>query len=106
MTTFDDLPPSDDDELEDWFDAPAEEEVPEDEFERLREASARSSDVHEDMDITESDEGGSFLGQFTPAQRFILAALFFVNVIVGGCIVLVLAGYLIACWVRWPEDNK
>lgn len=95
MTTFDDLPPSDDDELEDWFNAPAEEEVPVDEIDRLREASARSSDMHEDMDMTEPDEGGSFLGQFTPAQRFILAALFFVNVIVGGCIVLVLAGVIL-----------
>ena len=62
-----------------------------DEFDRLREATARSSEVYSEMDVT--DEGGAgVLASLSPAQRLILAVLFFLIVLVYGTALLILLG--------------
>ncbi len=68
-----------------------------DEFEELRQRSARAGTVYEDMDFEEdaSTKGSSFsLNQFTPGQRMVLAVLVLLNVIVGGVAILALTGVL------------
>jgi hypothetical protein len=90
MEQRDDLFPEEDDiELEDAMPAWAPEL--DDEFDRLRESTARSSDVYSEMDVS-ADGGGSLLTRFSPLQRLILAVLFFMIVIVYGAAFLLLVG--------------
>ncbi len=69
-----------------------------DEFEALRQRSARAGAVYEEMELDEEAAGakpGRFsLNQFTPGQRLILALLVLLNVIVGGIAILAFAGVL------------
>ena len=63
-----------------------------DDFDRLREASARSADVYDDMEIIEDSStdagGGGALAAITPPQRLILALVFLLAVLVWGCAIL------------------
>jgi type VI protein secretion system component VasF len=57
-----------------------------DDFDRLREASARSADAYDDMEVMdEPSERRSPLASITPAQRMILAFVFLLVVLVWGC---------------------
>jgi hypothetical protein len=62
------------------------------ELENLREKSARTSTIYDDLEIEGQGvpKGGFTLSALTPQQRFILAFLLFVNVIAcaGGAIYL------------------
>jgi hypothetical protein len=92
MEQRDDLFPEEDDiELEDAMPAWAPEL--DDEFDRLRESTARSSDVYSEMDVS-ADGSGSLLARFSPVQRLILAVLFFMIVIVYGAAFLLLVGII------------
>jgi hypothetical protein len=77
------------------FDFEQEDESPdfEDEFDRLREKTARTSAVYDDMEFEDLEEEvveeRSFLGQFSPAQRFILALLLLLDILAIGLGVLV-----------------
>jgi hypothetical protein len=82
---------SEDIELEDSMPAWAPEL--DDEFDRLREATARSSEVYNEMDVTDEGSAG-LLTRFSPAQRLILALLFFLLVIVYGAALLLLTGII------------
>lgn len=57
----------------------------EDEFDRLREKTARTSAVYDDMDL-DADlaevESEGFLSQITPVQRLILLVLLFLDIVV------------------------
>lgn len=56
-----------------------------DDFDRLREASARSADVYDDMEIMEEPaERTSPLADITPPQRLILAFVFLLAVLAWG----------------------
>lgn len=67
-----------------------------DEFEELRQRSARASTAYEDMSLEEgSKKGGALsLSQFTPGQRLVLAILVLLNVIVGGIAILAFLGVI------------
>lgn len=68
-----------------------------DEFEELRQRSARAGTVYEEVDFEEdaSSKGSAFsLNQFTPGQRMVLAILVLLNVIVGGVAILALTGVI------------
>lgn len=68
-----------------------------DEFEELRQRSARAGTVYEEVSFSEEGgaKGSAFsLNQFTPGQRLVLALLVLLNVIVGGIAVLALAGVI------------
>lgn len=69
---------------------------PEDEFDALRQRSARVSSAYDDLSLEEEEgSGGGFsLEQFTPPQRLILALLVLLNVVVGVVAILALAGIL------------
>ena len=91
---FDDLELDDvEDELQetpDWMafggDLDEEEDEP-DEFDRLRQKSARAGSAFDDIaeeDPFQEEQGSSFLQNLTPSQRTILAVLVLLNVIVIG----------------------
>lgn len=68
-----------------------------DEFEELRQRSARAGTSYEDVELEEGNAGGSSafsLNQFTPGQRMVLAVLLLLNVIVGGIAILAFAGVI------------
>ena len=68
----------------------------EEEFERLREKSARTSVVYDDLDV-DADEDvseGGFFSQITPRQRLVLALLALLDVIVIAIGVLVVLGII------------
>ncbi len=69
-----------------------------DEFEELRQRSARAGTVYEEMEVDEeaADSRASrfSLNQFTPGQRLLLALLVLLNVIVGGIAILAFIGVL------------
>ena len=65
----------------------------EDEFESLRQKSARTSSIYDELEEgEETSSGGNFLSGFTPQQRLILAVLLLVDVIAVGIGLLVLTG--------------
>ncbi|NLF64813.1 MAG: hypothetical protein GX579_09445 [Chloroflexi bacterium] len=71
------------------FDEEQEEAIDfEDEFDRLRAKTARTSAVYDDMEFEDLEEEvveeRSFFGQFTPAQRFILALLLLLDILAIG----------------------
>lgn len=77
--------------------APAAEDDDVDEFERLRQQSARASASSDDLTYEVSDSGGSTpfsLSQFSPTQRLILAILVFLNVVVGAVALLAMVGVI------------
>jgi hypothetical protein len=55
-----------------------------DEFDRLREQTARTSAVYDDMELDELDEeeDEGFLAQISPSQRLILLLLLLIDVVV------------------------
>ncbi len=66
----------------------------EDEFDRLREKTMRTSAVYDEMEFEELEEEvvaeRGFLGQFSPQQRFILALLLLLDIVaiaVGALVV-------------------
>ncbi len=67
-----------------------------DDFDRLREASARSTDLYDDMEIGAAAGGGigGFLSRLSPGQRLIIAVLFLLDVLVFGCGLLVVTGVI------------
>ena len=73
-------------EQEDTFDF-------EDEFDRLREKTARTSAVYDEMEFEDLEEEVAeergFLGQFSPQQRFVLALLLLLDILAVGLGVLV-----------------
>jgi len=91
---------NDDDDLPDWLDSASSEEAPAaDDFDRLRERSARASEVYEGIDDDFGEEGGGnalsgFVGALSPAQRFILVLLVFLNIIAGAVFFLVYMGFV------------
>lgn len=66
----------------------------EDEFDQLRQRSARASTAYEDVEIEEGGGGGFSLSLLTPGQRLVLAVLLLLNVIVIIIGVLAVAGIL------------
>ena len=70
----------------------------EDEFERLRQRSARTASSYGEVQVGAESRGrrskGLSLNQFTPGQRLILAILVFLNVIVIIVAILAIAGIL------------
>ena len=64
------------------------------ELENLREKSARTSSIYDDLEVEGGSSGSGFsLSSLTPQQRFILAFLLFLNVIacaVGVVVIFVL----------------
>lgn len=78
---------------EENFDFEDEEFDFEDEFDRLREKTVRTSAVYDEMEYEEleaEETGGSFISQFSPQQRFILAVLLLLDIlaIVVGALVI------------------
>ena len=74
-------------EVEDSFDF-------EDEFDRLRQKTTRTSAIYDEMEFEEFDEEVAaergFFGQFSPQQRFFLALLLLLDIIaitVGALVV-------------------
>lgn len=65
-----------------------------DEFDALRERSARRAAAYEDVEFSYDDEEKGFLDQFTSGQKLILAAFLIFDVFVVGYVLLVLAGRL------------
>lgn len=65
----------------------------EDEFDRLREKTARTSAVYDEMEYEElegEETGGGFVGQFSPQQRLVLALLLLLDIVaivVGALII-------------------
>jgi hypothetical protein len=66
----------------------------EDEFDRLREKTTRTSAIYDEMEFEEFEEEAvadrGFLGQFSPQQRFFLALLLLLDIIaitVGALVV-------------------
>lgn len=59
----------------------------------LREKSARTTAVYEDVDDIPENEGG-VLSRFTPTQRLILAVLALVDVVVIAIVLLVITGVM------------
>ena len=56
----------------------------EDEFDRLREKTARTSAVYDEMEYEEleaEETRGGFIGQFSPQQRLILALLLLLDIV-------------------------
>ena len=99
MDDFDDLR-DDDFGFDDDFasDLPADTAVEEpDQFDQLRETSARSETLYNDMDDDafneSSDGGGGFsLSNFSPGQKLVLAILVVLNVLMIGFGLLVILG--------------
>ncbi|MFZ0547642.1 MAG: hypothetical protein WAM60_19500 [Candidatus Promineifilaceae bacterium] len=56
------------------------------ELDNLREKSARTSTIYDDLEMEGAGaKGGNVLSGLTPQQRFILAFLLFLNVIACAC---------------------
>ncbi|MFW5942469.1 MAG: hypothetical protein ACOC9V_05715 [Chloroflexota bacterium] len=75
------------DELEEFEDLEAEESAGfdfEDEFDRLREKTTRTSAVYDDMELDEEydEEPQGFFSQITPGQRLILLFLLLLDIVV------------------------
>ena len=97
---FDDLDLDDDDELEetpDWMDFGTNEVSDDepDEFDRLRQKSARAGSAFDEMTEEDPFRGNESRSSFslqglTPSQRTILAVLVLLNVIVIGAAVVLL----------------
>ncbi len=64
-----------------------------DEFDGLREKSARRAAAYEAVDFYDEEESG-FFDRVTPMQRLILAIVLVVDVIIIGYVILVLLGQL------------
>lgn len=62
-----------------------------DEFDNLREKSARRAAAYESVEIIDADEVG-ILDRFTPVQKMILAVFLVVDVIIIGFVLLVILG--------------
>lgn len=70
-----------------------------DQFDQLRETSARSETLYNEMDDDTFDEGGSSgggfsLSDFSPGQKLILAVLVVLNVLMLGFGLLVILGVI------------
>jgi hypothetical protein len=64
-------------------------------FESLREKSARTSSVYDDIEGGEVDERSGGLRGLTAQQRLILALLLFIDIVALACAVLVWTGRLL-----------
>lgn len=67
-----------------------------DDFDRLRQQSARASSSYDDLTLEEDSRssGGFALNQFTPSQRLILAILVLLNVVVGAIALFAMIGII------------
>ena len=81
-----------------YFDEPVEEEAEEeaevDDFDLLRERTARNSEIYEDIDSLDGDGGGEggFFGALSSFQKILLAVLVGGNVIAFICFILTFLG--------------
>ena len=68
----------------------------EDEFDRLRQKTTRTSAVYDEMEFEELEEEGGegFLAQISPQQRLILALLLLLDIIVIAIGALVVVGVI------------
>ena len=68
----------------------------EDEFDRLRQKTTRTSAAYDDMEFEELEEEGGegFFGQISPQQRLILALLLLLDIIVIAIGALVVVGVI------------
>ena len=68
----------------------------EDEFDRLREKTTRTSAVYDDMEFEELEEEGGegFFAQISPQQRLILALLLLLDIVVIAIGALVVVGVI------------
>lgn len=66
----------------------------EDEFDRLRQKTARTSSVYDEMELEELEEEQSegFFSQISPQQRFVLALLLLLDILAIALGVLVITG--------------
>lgn len=83
-------------ELPEFEDQEAETQV-EDEFDRLRQKSARTSSVFDEMEFEDDEETfeeEGFFSQISPGQRLILAVLFLVDIVAIGIGVLLIMGVI------------
>ncbi|MEM9773866.1 MAG: hypothetical protein AAF902_04755 [Chloroflexota bacterium] len=65
-----------------------------DEFDELRERSARRAAAYENVDFSYEDEPKGFLSRFTSGQKLILAIFLIIDIFLVGYVLLVLAGSL------------
>ena len=65
-----------------------------DEFDALRERSARRAAAYEDVEFSYDDEEKGFLDQFTSGQKLILAVFLILDILIIGYVLLVMAGTL------------
>ncbi len=91
-----------DDDLPEWLDDIADEEIEsfaeevpaeeeeEDDFDQLRRKSARTSATYEEMELDDESESGLSIRQLSPVQRLLLAILLLLNVVVIAVIALLL----------------
>lgn len=68
----------------------------EDEFDRLRQKTTRTSAVYDDMEFEEleEEEGEGFFAQISPQQRLILALLLLLDIVVIAIGALVVVGVI------------
>jgi hypothetical protein len=64
-------------------------------FDSLREKSARTSSVYDDIEGGEDEERSGFLRGLTAQQRLILALLLFIDIVALACAVLIISGRLL-----------
>lgn len=91
-----------DDELPEWLNEtsrttqPNPSEPPEDDFERLRQRATVESETYQSLEEPPETRAGvgRFLSSLSPAQRLIIAILFFLNILVIGCGLLVVLGII------------
>lgn len=62
------------------------------ELDSLREKSTRASAVYDDLEGESASGGGGFLSKYSAAQKLILALLFFLDIAILACLILVVTG--------------
>ena len=64
-------------------------------FDSLREKSARTSSVYDDIEGGEDEERSGGLRSLTAQQRLILALLLFIDIVALACAILVITGRIL-----------
>ena len=64
-------------------------------FDSLREKSARTSSVYDDIEGGEAEERSGGLRSLTAQQRLILALLLFIDIVALACAVLIFTGQIL-----------
>lgn len=63
-----------------------------DEFDELRERSARRAAAYENVEFSYDEESQGFLSRFTSGQKLILAIFLIIDIFLVGYVLMVLAG--------------